>query len=190
MPDPLIMLIGGAIVAAFALGLGIGGWESPPPGTAEGVSAGTVERRVKMKEQTDAMERARDAAVRNIIRDGTKLETVCAEMGFDAGVAYAAALEAGKAVDEKDSPCEHRKGKMVGFDEETYEGSWKCKLCGEVFSRKAAIVCLDDVPPATVEAEIEAFVASQAANRDLRTVVDYIKAWEARKENRRTGDAG
>jgi hypothetical protein len=115
---------------------------------------------------------------------------VCAEMGFDAGVAYAAALEAGKAVDEKDSPCEHRKGKMVGFDEETYEGSWKCKLCGEVFSRKAAIVCLDDVPPATVEAEIEAFVASQAANRDLRTVVDYIKAWEARKENRRTGDAG
>jgi hypothetical protein len=97
MPDPLFMLIGGAIVAAFALGLGIGGWESPPPGTAEGVSAGTVERRVKMKEQTDAMERARDAAVRNIIRDGTKLETVCAEMGFDAGVAYAAALEAGKA---------------------------------------------------------------------------------------------
>jgi hypothetical protein len=54
-----------------------------------------------MKEQTDAMERARDAAVRNIIRDGTKLETVCAEMGFDAGVAYAAALEAGKAADEK-----------------------------------------------------------------------------------------
>jgi hypothetical protein len=31
MPDPLIMLIGGAIVAAFALGLGMGGWESPPP---------------------------------------------------------------------------------------------------------------------------------------------------------------
>jgi hypothetical protein len=26
MPDPLIMLIGGAIVAAFALGLGMGSW--------------------------------------------------------------------------------------------------------------------------------------------------------------------
>ena len=40
--------------------------------------------------------------------------------------------------------CEHRKGKMVGFDEETFEGSWKCRLCGEVFSRKAGIVCMTE----------------------------------------------
>lgn len=38
------------------------------------------------------------------------------------------------------------------------------------------------VPPATLEAEIEAFVASQVTNPDLRTTVDYIMAWEARRQ--------
>lgn len=45
---------------------------------------------------------------------------------------------------EDAKPCEHRKGKMVGFDEDTFEGSWKCRLCGEVFSCKASIVCFDN----------------------------------------------
>lgn len=41
--------------------------------------------------------------------------------------------------------CTHRKGKMIDFNEETFVGTWKCKLCGESFSRKAVIVCTTEV---------------------------------------------
>lgn len=39
--------------------------------------------------------------------------------------------------------CQHRKGQMIDFNEETFVGTWKCRVCGQPFSRQASIVCME-----------------------------------------------
>lgn len=38
----------------------------------------------------------------------------------------------------------HFKGKMIGFNEDSFVGTWNCRLCGQTFSQKAAIVCTEE----------------------------------------------
>lgn len=49
----------------------------------------------------------------------------------------------GTSKDDLSEPCQHRKGKMIAFNEETFLGTWKCKICKQPFSHKASIVCMD-----------------------------------------------
>ena len=44
----------------------------------------------------------------------------------------------------------HRKGKMIGFDEQTYVGTWRCKDCGEPFSSQGTICTIEEAEPQNI----------------------------------------
>jgi hypothetical protein len=60
----------------------------------------------------------------------------------------------------------HLKGKMIGFDEDSFVGTFKCRLCGQPFSEKAAIVCMEKTKKARAEQIRE-------LNRIADTVLNY-----------------